>query len=177
MGPSISHRIHRSLKKGFQRLQSFDSALSISFRRTLCKTQPEAPCSTVSGQIPIFRGTKRHCSVLAPPSDAPQGPRLTVLLLTHLVLNHSLPNGPWLIHPIVGMLIVGFENYIILSIGLRTMMTIPQYRCMSYHFLRNWSILRMSEGLHPHATPVISGTLMAHVRALGNPRMVHPGQI
>ena len=49
------------------------------------------------------------------------------------------------------------------------MMTIPQYRCMSYHFLRNWSILRMSEGLHPHATPVISGTLMAHVRALGTP--------
>ena len=119
MVPSISHRIHRS----------FDSALSISWAESAqteyllnqCLTstpqEPSAkhsrktPCSAV-GQIPIFRGTKRHCSVLAPPSDAPQGPRLTVLLLTHLVLNHSLPNGPWLIHPIVGMLIMGFENYI-----------------------------------------------------------------
>jgi len=34
----------------------------------------------------------------------------------------------------------------------------------------------MSEG-PSSTTPVTSVTLMAHVRALGNPRMVHPGQI
>ena len=46
-----------------------------------------------------------------------------------------------------------------------TMMTIPKYRCMSYHFLRNWSILRMSEG-PSSTTPVTSVTQRWHTSVL-----------
>ena len=78
---------------------------------TASKNQPPDPLTAVAGRSKAQRpALLSSCPTIR---RAARTYRLTVLALTH-VLNHSLPNGPWSIHPIVGTLIMGFENYIIL---------------------------------------------------------------